>query len=107
MTRLLAALILVAASPPALAIERHVSTGMNCAEVQRRVDNAGAAIMRYPSTRVPNLTLYGRYVRNGGFCRRGEAAEEVYIPAADTRSCPVLECKTVDFDDPMLILPRR
>ena len=105
MTRLLAALGLILLSSQAFAIERYTSTGMSCDEVHQRIESAGAAIMRHNSTRVANLTLFGRYVRDGQFCKRGEALERVYIPAADTPSCPVLECKQIDYDDPFFLRP--
>lgn len=91
----------------ALAIERYTSTRMSCDEVQATIRRDGAAIMRYNSTRVGNLSLYGRYVRSGQFCTAGEAAERVYIPAADTKSCPVRECKRIDYDDLFLVVPGR
>lgn len=99
MKALLAMLSLVLAVSEASAIQRYVSTSMSCARVQDRIDADGAAIMRYMSKRVAGMQLYGRYVRSNDFCSRGEAAERVYIPAADTGSCPVRECKRIEFDD--------
>jgi len=99
MKTLLAALCLVFMASDAFAIQRYTSTSMSCGEVQATIRADGAAIMRYQSTRVAGMQLFGRYVRNNDFCTRGEAAERVYIPAADTKSCPVRECKRVEFDD--------
>ncbi|WP_274628060.1 hypothetical protein [Arvimicrobium flavum] len=87
-------LILISSS--AQAIERYTSTSMTCARVKAAINADGAAIMRYTSTRVAGLPLYGKYVRNGNFCDRGEATERAYIPASDTRSCPVWECKRIE-----------
>ena len=53
--------------------------------------------MRYNSTRVAGLPLYGRYVRSQQFCNMGEVAERTFIPAADARSCLVWECRRPDF----------
>lgn len=102
----LAALGLMVASSEALAIERYNSGRMSCARVRATIDADGAAIVRYASKRTPGLQLYGRYVRNGGFCTAGEFAERVYIPASDTRSCPVRECKRIEYDDFPFILRR-
>lgn len=98
---------LMLVSSQALAIERYTSTSMSCGEVQQTIRRDGAAIMRYNSARMPNLPLFGRYVRNAQFCKMGEAAVQTYIRASDTSSCPVLECQVVDFDDPMRIFPQR
>ena len=94
-------------SSESMAIQRYTSTSMNCAEVQRTIQRDGAAIMRYQSTRVKNLPLYGRYVRSKQFCQAGETAVPAYIPARDTKSCPVYDCERVDYDDPMFIRPGR
>lgn len=90
---------------PAAAIERYTSTGMSCAEVHDRIAAGGAVIMQHMSTRVAGMRLYGRYVSNGRFCDAGEAAQTVYIPAGDTDSCQVKECKRVEFDDNILLMP--
>lgn len=102
-----ATLCLTLVASNALAIQRYTSTGMSCDRVRGIIDRDGAALMRYKSTRVANLQLYGRYVRSGRFCQAGQVAERSYIPTSDTRSCPVLECKQLDYDDPFLIIPRR
>jgi hypothetical protein len=94
-------------SSEALAIERYTSTRMTCDEIQRVIRRDGAAIMRYTSTRTPGLQLYGRYVSGNQFCQLGEGVDRAYIPASDTRSCPVRECVQLDYDDPFLIIPGR
>lgn len=104
MKQILAALGMLAAVSDAHAIQRYTSTNMTCAEVQATIRADGAAIMRYTSRRTPGLPLYGRYVRNGSFCTMGEAAERVYIPASDTASCPVRECRQIDYDDRFIII---
>jgi hypothetical protein len=99
MTKFIFLATAVLISLPAHAIMRYNSTGMSCAEVKATIRADGAAIMRYRSTRNPSLQLYGRYVSDDRFCRHEERAETVFIPSADRRSCPVYECKPVDFDD--------
>jgi hypothetical protein len=88
---------LMLVSSDAMAIERYVSTSMTCAGVQATIAADGAAIMRYTSTRVAGLPLYGKYVRSAQFCELGETAERAYIPASDTRSCRVRECKRIEY----------
>jgi hypothetical protein len=73
--------------------------------VRRTIARDGAAIMRYASTRMPGLTRYDRFVSNSNFCTRGEATNRVFIPAADTKSCPVNECKRIEYDDRSIFIP--
>jgi hypothetical protein len=105
MIRALLAVAFFVFSADAHAISRYTSTSMSCERVKATIRQEGAAIMRYSSTRNPGLQLYGRFVSNGRYCSWSEAAVSTSIPASDTRSCPVRECQTVDFDDPLL-LPR-
>lgn len=107
MTKMLLCALLVTATLPAAAAQRYYSTSMSCAEVKATIRQDGAAQMRYRSTRNPSLPLYGRYVRDNRFCRSGERAETVYIPSADRKSCPVLECRTIDREDHFRILRLR
>lgn len=104
MKEMLAMLALLVTVSEAHAIRRYTSTSMTCAEVQATIRADGAAIMRYTSRRTPGLPLYGRYVRDGAFCTMGESAERAYIPASDTQSCPVRECKQIDYDDRFIII---
>ncbi len=92
-------LALALSAGAAQAISRYDSTKLSCARIQAIIDSQGAAIMRYPSTRVRGLVLYDRYVRNGALCMVGEAATLRYIPAADTKRCPVYACASFDLDD--------
>lgn len=103
MIRAMLAALFVVFAADAHAISRYTSTSMSCERVKATIRQEGAAIMRYTSTRNPSLQLYGRFVSNGRYCSWGEAAMSTSIPASDTRSCPVRECQTVDFDDPFLL----
>ena len=49
----------------------------------------------------------GRIKSGNQFCQLGEGVDRAYIPASDTRSCPVRECVQLDYDDPFLIVPGR
>lgn len=88
---------LAAATLPAQAISRYQSTGMSCAAIQDVISKQTAAIMRYPSKRVPGLVLYDRYVKNGNYCDSGEVTETVTIPSRDGQ-CPVYHC--IEAPDP-------
>lgn len=100
MKRALSVVFLVLLPIQAQAIERYTSTSMSCSEVQAAIKSDGAAIMRYQSTRVAGLPLYGRYVRSSQFCDGGQTTERTAIPAADTRSCRVLKCVPIEFETP-------
>lgn len=91
----------------AMAVERYTSTAMSCAEVRATVRGDGAAILRYRSARNPSLPLYGRYVRSRLYCKHNEVTETAYVPAADTRLCPVYECKQVEYEDDFPRILRR
>lgn len=99
MIRVFIALLLLLLAADAWAITRYESTGMTCVQIKRTIQSEGAAIMRWRSARVANLPLYGRYVRDVTLCGYAEYADTVYIPSADTRSCPVYECKQIEPDD--------
>lgn len=91
MKAILCTLVLAASVLPASAISRYNTTGMQCDEVQYRVQREGAAILRYKSKRT-NMTLYDRYVAHGGYCDVDEYAKLEVVPAADTNRCRVLKC---------------
>ena len=102
MKRLIVASLLVLAAFPAHAISRYNSMSMSCAAAHQRIVQEGAVILRYPSARHPNLTLYDRYVRDGGFCEFDETTEPAWVPSRDTPSCFIgYRCKSRShfFDD--------
>lgn len=103
MNRALLAVVFIVFAADAHAISRYTSTSMSCERVRAVIRQEGAAIMRYSSPRNPGLQLFGRFVADGRYCSWGEAALSKSIPASDTRSCPVRECQTVDFDDTLLL----
>ena len=76
---------------PASAISRYNSPGLSCARIHDILASERAAVFRYPSTRVRNLTLYDRYVRNSSYCDPHQISERVTIPCKDG-DCPVLHC---------------
>jgi hypothetical protein len=99
---LLASLELLMAAAPAGAISRYNAWTMSCGEAKSIIASEGAVILRFRSLMNPSIPRYGRFVDHTGFCTPGELAEYSYIPTADVRSCPVLECKDVDYDDDFL-----
>jgi hypothetical protein len=104
MKRALLALCVVAFAADAQAISRYTSTSMSCQRIHSTIQRQGAAIMQYRSARNPTLPLYGRYVADGRFCKIDEIADTVSIPAADTKRCPVRQCKYVDPRDEFFLL---
>lgn len=75
----------------AAAISRYNSPGLSCEKLHGILASEGAAVFRYPSTRVKGLMLYDRYVRNDFYCDPHQIAERVTIPSANGE-CPVLHC---------------
>lgn len=96
---LLATLSLLIAAAPAGAISRYNAWTMSCAQAKSIVRSEGAVILRFRSTMNPSIPRYARFVNDNSFCTPGELALVSYIPTTDVKSCPVLECQTVDFDD--------
>ncbi|MFZ1774462.1 MAG: hypothetical protein WAT78_10965 [Rhizobiaceae bacterium] len=91
---ILAGALSLAAVLPAHAIKRYNIANMSCEKVQSVVRNDGAAILRYPSTKVAGMTLYDRYVRNSSYCNLlHEYAERAWVPAKDDKTCAVKVCK--------------
>lgn len=86
-----AALSLAFIAGDAAAISRYNSPGLSCQRLHGVLATEGAAVFRYPSTRVKGLVLYDRYVRNGSYCDPHQITERVTIPSADGE-CPMLHC---------------
>jgi hypothetical protein len=88
------------AANTAFAIGRYDARTYTCSQAQALIDREEAVIFRYPASRAQNMTLYDRYVSDGGFCDRGYYASRAYIPTRDSPSCPVYMCRsTTDFCD--------
>lgn len=94
---MLAAICLMTLSAEALAISRHDSTSMTCAQAQSAVRNEGAVILRWKSPG-SGVQRYDRFVRSDGFCETGEEASLTSVPTADARSCPVYNCRQIERD---------
>ena len=95
----LACLALLVAAAPAGAISRYNAWTMSCAEAKDLIRAEGAVLLRFRSTFNPSIPRFGRFVYHDGFCTTGEYADCSYIPTADTRVCPVRECKDIDHED--------
>ena len=99
-TYLTASAVLVATAFPAAAINRYNSESLGCGEIRSIIASEGAAILRYPSSRKPSLTLYDRYVQNGSYCASHEVIERVRIPSANANGCMVNHCISGGDCDP-------
>ncbi len=100
----LIALCLSMVAMEAQAISRYNSASMSCAKAKAIVRGEGAAILRWRSN---GIQRFGRFVANGRFCAGSERAESSYVPTADRKSCPLLECKYYSPDDDYLFRFRR
>ncbi|MDA4846837.1 hypothetical protein [Hoeflea poritis] len=91
--KIILSLCLLIVSLPAHAISRYSTPTLTCDRIQQILRAENSAILRYPSPRISDLTLYDVYVSEGRFCAAGERGVTAYVPASDTRQCRVLECK--------------
>ncbi|WFU10136.1 hypothetical protein QA646_04505 [Rhizobium sp. CB3090] len=104
----LLSLLIASAATPALAISRYNSMSFTCGQAKAIIDRERAVIMRYPSSRVRNMTLYDRFVSDSNACDTGFYAYQDYMPTKDRADCPVYICRpSTDFDEDDLIIPRR
>lgn len=104
---ILLSLLITSVATPALAISRYNSMSFTCAEARAVINRERAVIMRYPSTRPRNMTLYDRYVSDGNACDVGYYAAQDYMPTKDRANCPVYTCKpTSDLDDDDILFRR-
>ncbi len=93
MYRIALILVLVAVSLPAHAISRYSTPGLSCARIQGILESEGAAILRYPSPRNSQLTLYDMYANSSRFCPDGEVARPASVPTSDNSRCRVRRCE--------------
>lgn len=94
----MAGIVFMWAVLPADAVTRLRADQNSCAAVQATIAREGAVIVQYPSKRVPDLLLYGRYVASRSFCQQGEGAARSTVPTADTPSCRVRLCKRIELE---------
>lgn len=87
------AILAIVAAANAHAISRYNSKSLTCSEARQILKDEGAVIFRYPSTRVPGLTLYDRYVASSRYCSSGEQTQWASIPTQDNSKCRVYKCR--------------
>jgi hypothetical protein len=105
MKKLAAVIAFVMATSPALAISRYNSLTISCQAARAAIRNEGAVILRYPSKRVPGMTLFDRYIRNSNYCDVNKYAEWTTVPTKDNPRCRVLNCQNIDNLNGMFIIP--
>lgn len=88
----IAILVFILSAPAALALSRYETTQLSCSRIQTILQSGGPAILRYPSPRNPGLTIYDTYVAQDGVCTTGGRGKLSSVPAADTKSCKVVQC---------------
>jgi hypothetical protein len=99
-------LLIASAATPALAISRYNAMSYTCAQAKAIINRERAVIMRHPSARVRNMTLYDRFVSDSNACDPGYYAYQDYLPTKDRADCPVYTCRpSTDFDHDELIIP--
>lgn len=91
-------LAVLLAATNAFAISRYNSLNYTCAEIKSIIMDEGAVILRYPSVRVPGLTLYDRYVKHSGYCYGSDMQNSTHVPSADMDKCRVYNCESRSND---------
>lgn len=99
MKRLLLIIGVLAVSLPAGAVSRYSTPGLSCARVQAILESEGSAILRYPSPRNSQLTLYDLYASNTRQCQQGEIAKPATVPTSDNPRCRVRRCEQAQTSD--------
>jgi hypothetical protein len=89
---------LMFAVEPAFAIERLYADSTTCAAAQQIVARDGAVILRYPSRKVPGMTLYKRYVRSQFQCDSDDQARLTSVKTADNAQCRLALCRSASHN---------
>ncbi len=84
--------VFISSAIEANAIERLSATVATCAAVIDVVQRDGDVILRFPSKRIPGMTLYTRYVRNDRQCESNDRTVTKSVKTADQPQCELLVC---------------
>lgn len=93
MMRFVLVVIVSLSTLPAHAVSRYATPGLTCARIQAIIESEDIVILRYPSPRNSQLTLYDMYASNSRHCPGGEIARPATVPARDTGKCRVRRCE--------------
>lgn len=93
MLRLLLATLVLMSIAPANAVTRYESSRLECARIQAIIESDLVVILRYPSPRNSQLTLYDMYAAHTRHCPSGEIARPSTVPARDMDNCRVRRCQ--------------
>jgi len=77
----------------AWAVERHAASSLSCATAWNTIQTSDAIIIRRPSSSVPGLTLYDRYVRNAFQCSGNEVTASKTVSLTGGETCELLACE--------------
>jgi hypothetical protein len=78
----------------AMAMSRHDSQSLTCAQVHDKVAQEGSVVLRYPSHHDQSLAMYSRAVSNSMTCiGQGSMASES-VPTSDNPNCKIKTCST-------------
>jgi len=66
---------------------------LTCQEVQAVIAQHGGIVL------YTGEQTYDRYVVHRGFCLSNQIAKPTYVPARDTRYCPVQTCIDPEYDN--------
>ena len=80
-------------STGALAAREYNPTEMTCSDLKSVVKKEGVVQLRWRSPDNPSIVRYGEYVAHNGLCSVGQRELSTMVPASDTRSCRVNQCR--------------
>ena len=83
---------IVAFALPAHALNRYNAPSLTCSRIQSILKEEGAAVLRYPSPRISQLTLYATYAFHSGYCGYDQYAKPTTVPSSDNKRCRVRVC---------------
>lgn len=87
---LIAALGLFASN--AMAMSRHSSQSMTCAQVHDEISKDGMMVLRYPSKQKSDMMMYSRAVTNSMSCVGMGGMANTTVPTSDDPKCRVKTC---------------
>jgi hypothetical protein len=95
MKRVLMILPLLLIAGGAGAIERYDISKMTCEEVQAALQSEGKSILMSPSSRVPGMMRFDRYVAESQACGAPHWDQPTRAKTGDGQSCVVYRCISI------------
>jgi hypothetical protein len=75
----------------AFGFERKVARSITCEDAKEVISRDGAVVLRFPSERIPGLTLYTQFVRSKNICDGNQDVVRQTVILADGQ-CELVRC---------------